>query len=57
MADKCVICSKEVDWSKVKEEFGEMLDQVDHLGEDSLTDEQQTVYNGRCCSRDCYDQL
>jgi len=54
---KCVVCNKEVDWEIVKEEFSDMLDQVDYYGAGSLTDNQQVVYNGRCCSLECYWQL
>lgn len=55
--DKCVVCRGKVDWSEVKEEFSEILDQADTLGVDSLTENEQVVYEGSCCSRECYDKL
>lgn len=53
----CVVCNNKVDWEIIKEEFEGMFNQVDWLGEDSLTDQQQTVYAGRICSYECWDKL
>lgn len=57
MAKNCVVCGQEVVWENVKEVFEDLLSQVDTLGEDSLTESEQTVYHGQICSLDCYDQL
>lgn len=54
---KCVVCNNEVEWSKVSEEFSHILDRVDRYGECSLTEREQVVYNGQCCSKDCYNHL
>jgi hypothetical protein len=53
----CIVCGNKVDWDLVKEEFPELLDQVDHYGVDSLTENQQVIYLGKCCSANCYDKL
>lgn len=53
----CVVCGNKVDWDLVKEEFPELLDQADHYGVDSLTESQQVVYLGKCCSINCYIEL
>lgn len=53
----CVVCGKRVDWSFVKEEFAELLEQADHYGVDSLTESAQVVYEGKCCSTNCYLKL
>jgi len=45
----CVVCGRRVDWSFVKVEFTELLDQADHYGADSLTEAAQVVYEGKCC--------
>jgi hypothetical protein len=49
---KCAVCGNKVDWGLVK-----VLDQADHHGVDSLTENQQVVYLGKCCSIDCYIKL
>jgi hypothetical protein len=54
---RCVVCKEAVDWDLVKEENGEMFAQVDCLGVESLTENEQVVYEGKCCSYACYDKL
>ena len=53
----CTVCKNPVDWNQVKDEFGELFAQADALGMESLTENQQVVLEGHCCSTDCYDQL
>lgn len=53
----CVMCGRRVDWPFVKEEFAEILEQADRHGVDSLTEAQQVVYLGMCCSINCYIKL
>lgn len=53
----CVVCTNKVNWDIVKEEFPEILNQADTYGVDSLTEHEQVVYEGLCCSRKCYDKL
>ncbi len=54
----CVVCKKPVDWTHVKEEFGnELFAQAHALGMESLTEQQQAVLEGLVCSLDCYDYL
>lgn len=53
----CVVCGRRVDWSFVKEEFAELLEQADSHGVDSLTEAAQVVYEGKCCSTNCYLKL
>lgn len=53
----CVVCGRRVDWSYVKEEFAELLEQADRYGVDSLTESAQVVYEGKCCSTNCYIKL
>ncbi len=57
MSKKCVVCNAEVDWAQVQQEFEGILDQVDRYGVDSLTEQQQVVYLGLCCSRECFEHL
>jgi len=54
---KCVVCFGTPDWDTVKEEFEDLLNQVDMFGPDSLTDNEQSVYYGYICSRECFDKL
>jgi hypothetical protein len=53
----CVVCGSPVDWDIVKEDFKDLLNQVDCHGPDSLTENEQVVYEGRCCSQKCFDKL
>jgi hypothetical protein len=53
----CVVCKGKVDWERVKEENEGMFMQVDFHGVESLTERQQTVYEGNCCSHECYEKL
>ena len=53
----CVVCGRRVDWSFVKEEFAELLKQADSYGVDSLTEAAQVVYEGKCCSTNCFLKL
>ena len=53
----CVACGDKVDWDFIKDQFSDMLAQVDYHGVDSLTENQQVVYEGRCCSYGCYLSL
>ncbi len=54
---RCVVCKGQVDWDLVKEEFEDMFPQVDCLGVESLTEDQQVVYEGKCCSYACYEKM
>ena len=54
---RCVVCTDVVDNDVVKEEFEDLLDQVDAFGPDSLTDNEQAVYYGYICSQECFDTL
>ena len=53
----CVVCGLIVDWGVIREEFTDTLTQVDYHGPDSLTENEQVVYEGMCCSRECFDTL
>jgi hypothetical protein len=53
----CVVCFFPVDWDVVKEDFEDLLNQVDCYGPDSLTENEQVVYEGMCCSQECFDKL
>jgi len=53
----CVVCDETVDWSLVREDFADILGQVDMFGPDSLTEKEQVVYNAMCCSRECFENL
>jgi len=53
----CVVCGRRVDWTFIKVEFAEILEQADRYGVDSLTEAQQAVYEGMCCSINCYIKL
>lgn len=53
----CTVCKNPVDWNQVKDEFDWILAQADHYGVESLQEKQQVVYEGHCCSEECYDQL
>lgn len=55
--DICVVCKGPVDWRVVSEIFGHILKQVDRYGEESLTEHEQVVYHGHCCSEECYEKL
>ena len=54
---KCIVCGRPVIWKKIVEAFREFFDRVDHFGEDSLTEQEQTVYQGKVCSNDCFFYL
>jgi len=54
---RCVVCKDMVDWDLVKEEFEDMFGQVDYYGVESLGENQQVVYEGKCCSYKCYEEL
>lgn len=54
---RCVVCKERVDWDLVKEEFEDMFPQVDCLGVESLTENQQVVYERKCCSYKCYEKM
>ena len=53
----CVVCGEFVDWGIIIDEFKDLLDQVDMYGPDSLTENEQVVWEGMCCSTVCYDEL
>ena len=54
---RCVVCKNPVDWGLVREDFEDMLEQVDRLGVESLTENQQVVYECKCCSFECYENM
>ncbi|MDI6814396.1 MAG: hypothetical protein QMD10_12825 [Desulfitobacteriaceae bacterium] len=49
----CIYCSKPIEWGVICNEFDDLLDQVDQWGVDSLTEQEQLVYEGKLCI-DCY---
>jgi len=53
----CVVCKKLVDWSMVLEDFEELFDQVDTYGMESLTEQEQVVVEGGCCSIECFEKI
>lgn len=53
----CVVCKKEVNWTKVQEEFEHIFKQADRHGIESLTEHKQVICEGKCCSSECYSQL
>ena len=53
----CVVCKGVVDGDVVKDEFGELFEQVDCLGMESATEQEQVVMEGSCCSLECFIQL
>jgi len=53
----CAVCKGNVEWVLVKEVFSDIFDQVNAHGVDSLTEHQQVVYEGMCCSEECYYKL
>lgn len=53
----CVICNTRVNWQIVLDIFSEILEQRDRLGDESLTEAQQIVCEGKCCSDNCYDHI
>lgn len=57
MSNQCVVCENEVNWTHVREAFEAILDQADCTGVESLTEHQQVVYLGKCCSPECYERL
>lgn len=57
MSKECVVCGNQVEWNKVRETFLHILDQADQYGVDSLTEHEQVVYLGLCCSGECYSNL
>lgn len=60
MADICPVCKEVIDKSanleEICDEFGYLLEQVDCLGQDSLTEHEQVVYNN-LVHVDCYYDL
>lgn len=57
MANKCVVCGRIVDFTYVKGEFDYIFEQVDKFGVESLPEPAQVVYEGRCCSVNCFSKL
>jgi len=53
----CVVCKKAVDWELVKEEFEDLFSVADSRGVEALTEQQQVIYHGMCCSMSCYEGL
>jgi len=53
----CVVCGEPVDLKAVIEEFSHILKQAHYHGVDSLTEQEQIVYEGRCCSTLCFAEL
>ncbi len=49
----CIYCGKPVEWGVICDEFDDLLTQVDLLGVESLTEQEQLVYEGKLCV-DCY---
>ena len=54
---RCVVCKNLVDWDVVKDEFPELFLQADALDIDSLTEQEQVVLEGNCCSLECYIEM
>jgi len=51
---ECIICKQEVIWNDVVEEFESLFEQIDRHGVESLTEDQQLVYEGKICSYKCF---
>ncbi len=60
MADICPVCKEEIDkrvnLGDICDEFGYLLVQVDCLGQESLTEHEQMIYNN-LVHVDCYYNL
>ena len=54
---RCCMCNRIVSWSRVLDEFGEILSRVDYYGEESLTEHEQMVYHQTICSQDCFERM
>lgn len=54
---KCVVCKGDVDRSQVIEEFEHLFERADYYGIESLTEHEQVVVDGCCCSHNCYEKL
>lgn len=53
----CVVCKGPVDIEVVMGDFAEVFAQADALGMESLTENQQVLVEGSCCSDECFDKL
>ena len=54
---KCVVCGGTVNWDYIPDDYGELLMQVDQHGVESLTEQEQVLYEGLVCSWECYHKL
>lgn len=54
---KCIICKQEIKWEEVTNVFEHIFEQTDSYGMESLTEYQQVVVEGLCCSEECYENL
>lgn len=57
----CVVCKKEVNKTEnmadIRDEFNYLMEQVDHLGVDSLTENEQVLYEGKVHAYHCFEYL
>ena len=53
----CIICKGDIDSDIVHDDFNELFEQVDCLGMESATEQEQVVLEGCICSLECYIQL
>jgi hypothetical protein len=53
----CTVCGEKTDPTLVMEEFYEIFQQADGRGVESLTEQQQVVYEWHCCSMKCFEKL
>lgn len=53
----CIVCESKVNWSEVNKEFEHLFERADLYGMQALTEREQTVVEGLCCKRGCYEQL
>jgi len=57
MATTCVVCGEKVDWNSVIDEFQDIFERADTFGVEALTEQEQVVYEGCCCSEQCFCKL
>lgn len=57
MFKRCVVCKDVVIHKIVLEELGHIFSQADYHGVESLTEQEQVVYEGGCCTAHCFMQM
>lgn len=53
----CKVCEKIINYKEVTEVFSEVFKRVDIFGLESLTEAEQVVVEGLCCSEECFYNL